>query len=405
MSSRIAFLCAALCLCSAAAFAQGPKPGTVGFRGKSYEATALPEEVGAAAKAAVREWAPWAKTHGYRLDLDPSRRVLLISTKSNVDASLGLVTKTIALFDGLFPASLKPVAPETSAPAGPAKTASPADGDVIPEDPETPPPGAPEVLPPEKNEVLEVTRQTSNFVPDSKTAVMLVIKNSADYDSALDQLVAARSYLGPWKSTASSQIGFALEDPLCGAYNENSPGQEEWNPDNELVHRTMALLVLRRFSEQPYWLYTGLCWYGELSIAKSIYCMPYRDSFVGIGEHGGWLAALNSLYSGRAKLPLEMQEFKLVRGKWDDRLAKTSLGMVDFLCKQNPRALSGLMEELRRYRDLHGRQTDADGTWTKILDYEVPAEQQKILLERYYGANVLRDAISYWTSGAIEPAK
>jgi hypothetical protein len=234
---------------------------------------------------------------------------------------------------------------------------------------------------------------------------MLVLKNSADYGTALDFITAAHPYLAEWKPSALQQIGFALEEPLCGAYNETSPGQEEWNPDNELVHRTMALLVMRRFAEQPYWLRTGLCWYAEMGVLKSIYCMPYREGFVGVGEHGGWIQALNSMYSGRGKDPLRMEELALRRGKWDEKLAKTALGMVDYLGKTNPRSLSGTMEELRHYADMNGRQINTDGTWTKIRDYEVPGEQQKLLLERHFGVNVLHDVIAFWTSGATDPGK
>lgn len=388
-------------LCGGLAFAQAPKPGSIGFRGKSYELATLPDDVGAAAKTAIRDWALWAKTHGYRLDLDPSRRVLLLSTKSTVDAQLGLVVKTIALFDSLFPVAVAP-APE---PAGTAAN-TPVDlPDEIPEDPESAPPGAPATLPADRNDKGEIAKETRVFRPDSQTAVMLILKSSADYEATLDKLIESRAYLADWKKVALPQIGFVLEDPLCGAYNENSPGQEEWNPDNELVHRTMALLVARRFAEQPYWLQTGLCWYAELSVTKSIYCMPYRDGFVGVGEHGGWLAALNSMYSDRAKEPLRPQEFALVRGKWDDKLAKTALGVVDYMCKTNPRPLASLLEELWQFRDQNGRKTNADGTWTKLLDYEVPLDQQKLLLERYYGANVMRDLIKYWTVGASEPGK
>ncbi len=388
-----------------AAFAQAPKPGVVGFRGKSYEPAQLPAEVGSAAKSCVNAWAPWAKSHGYRLDLDPSRRVLLISAKSNVDAPLGLVLKTIALFDTLFPSAVTTPPLEANAGAAAPKPGSAVPEDVIPEDPESPPPGAPKTLPPEREETLSSEKKSTTFRPDSETAVMFVLKNSADYAATLDQLASLHPYLSEWKAAALTQIGFALEAPLCGAYNEVSPGQEEWSPDNELVHRTMALLVLRRFNAQPYWLHTGLCWYAEMAVMKSIYCMPYRDGFVSVGEHGGWVLELNSIYTKREKDPLRMSELLLKRGKWDDKISKTALGMVDYMSKANPRALGGLLEELRRFADQNGRQTNADGTWTRIRDYEVPEDQQKLLLERYYGAKLLSDVIAVWTGAAVEPGK
>jgi hypothetical protein len=235
--------------------------------------------------------------------------------------------------------------------------------------------------------------------------VMLIAKNSADYELALAHLAAAHPYLAEWKTEAAKQIGFALSEPLCGSFNENSPGQEEWNPDNELVHRTMALLVMRRFGDQPYWLQTGLCWHAEMSICKSIYCMPYRDGFVFVGEHGGWIAELNSLFSGREKQPLRVDEIAIARGFWDDKRSKAALGMVDFLAKLNPRALSGFMEELRQNRDVNSRVANVDGTWTRNTKYEVANDTQKQLLEKYFGAKVMSEVIAYWTTGAITPVK
>lgn len=403
---RIAVVLVAMLLCASAS-AQGPKPGAIGYRGKLYEANSLPADVGPAARTAIETWAPWAKANGYHIDLDPTRRVLLVSAKADTSAPLGLIVKTLALFDGLFPAPLTPP-PAAALPAAAAKKprADPDEADdVIPEDPESPPPGAPKTLKPTREDQSTAIPMGPAFKPDAQAAVMLIAKNSADYALALDMLAAAHPYLAEWKGEAQEQIGFALSEPLCGAYNENSPGQEEWNPDNELIHRTMALLVMRRFSDQPYWLHTGLCWHAEMSIAKSIYCMPYRDGFVAVGEHGGWIAELNSLFSGREKQPLRVDEVAIVRGTWDDKRSKAALGMVDFLAKLNPRALPGFMEELRSYRQVNGRITNADGTWTLNTKYEVPKDVQKTLLEKYFGAKVLSEVLVYWTTGALTPVK
>ncbi|MBK8178741.1 MAG: hypothetical protein IPK67_07580 [Planctomycetes bacterium] len=407
-------------LLALAAEAQGPKPGTVNFRGKNYEAAALPAEAGGAAKSAVLFWAPWAKSKGYRLDLDPSRRVLLLTARANVDAPLGLVLRTEALFDGLFPAPVLAAGPETGSGGAPVAAGKPAgaggnsgagrggdpeDPEVIPEDPEAPPPLAPKTAPPGRDDAaLEAAsrRVESVFRADSETAALLIAKNTEDYASALAHLAAAHPYLAEWKAKAVGQIGFALGTPLCGAYNENSPGQEEWSPDNELVHRTMALLVLRRFSSQPYWLQTALAWHAEMAIQKSIYCMPYRDGFVGIGEHGGWIQELSSLYGKREKEPLRLEEFLMKRGVWNDKASKTALGMVDYMARTNSRALAAMMEELRRFAEQDNRVTNADGTWMRNPEYEVPPAQQQALLERYFGERLLRTVIAHW-AGAAPP--
>ena len=66
---------------------------------------------------------------------------------------------------------------------------------------------------------------------------------------------------------------------------ENPAGMEEWDIENELVHRLAHLLLLRRFGQQPFWLTMGFSWYVEKEMRGAIYCYPYRSGFVWASEH------------------------------------------------------------------------------------------------------------------------
>ena len=70
--------------------------------------------------------------------------------------------------------------------------------------------------------------------------------------------------------------------------------------------------------------------------------------------------------------------------------------------RTNSRALAAMMEELRRFAEQDNRVTNADGTWMRNPEYEVPPAQQQALLERYFGERLLRTVIAHW-AGAAPP--
>ena len=227
----------------------------VGWIGKTYSPDHLPEAFPKEAGAAVEAWSAWVTEHGYRMELDEPGRVLVIhdQTGSRVRGEMDLVARTSALFDGLLPPPERRAAAAGGYPDASAVGELPEDPeDPLPEDPEAPPPdtglgGGPE----RRSEVTKYTWGAAAVEPDTQTAVMLVLKNEKDYAAALELLAKQESYLKEWSEEAANHTGFSIERPLVGAYVENASGQDEWNPDNEFVHRIMRLLVLRRFSQQP----------------------------------------------------------------------------------------------------------------------------------------------------------
>ena len=404
ISARV--LPAALLLIAAPAFA-GEDP-RVGWKGRSYVMDRLPADFPAQARAAVEAWSPWVTEHGYRMDLDASGRVLLVTahSRSRVKGELDLVEETGKLFDRILPAPERlgdGEAFEFPDLLGDASE-DPEGGSPIPEDPEEAPAGLqprPEEDEPERRTAAAPVASwgTGSLEPDTQAAVMLVLKSEGDYVSALEFLAGLQPYLKEWSQEARRHSGFAIEMPLCGAYNEHAAGMEEWDPDNELVHRVMRLLVMRGFGQPPYWLAAGLSWYAELTVRKTVYCFPYRTGFVGVGEHGGWDAWLRSTFGDRKRDPVTMAELgALQRGTYEDDAARLAWGVVEFIARRHPQAFPALLEDLRLLRDLDDRVQAADGTWMRRPGYESPVEKQETLFRRHLGARFTEDIVGFWRS-------
>jgi hypothetical protein len=394
---RKAALVAFALACAGVALAAPQKRVNVTWLGKSFSADKPPAELVGPARAAIAAWSEHARALDAQLDLDPTGRILLFHAAGNshVDERMALIARTCQLYDALLPPP-DPKSP-TSAPAPAAPASEP-----LPEDPEAPPVNAPPPAPEKSKGTSEYTWGAANLKPDSQCAVMLILRNQEAYDATLEFLCKKEAYLKSWLETARAQTGFTLELPLCGAYIENAAGQEEWNPDNELVHRVMQLLVLRRFGQQPLWLSVGLAWHAELAILKGIYCFPYRDGFVGVGEHAGWDKTLAADFSKRAKKPLEMSEFAgWRRGEWVDDAAHISWGAVDYLVRFDPKALGTLLEDCRVYRAENGKRQNRNGTWERVVTYEIPVDKQRDLLIKSFGAKVLEELTSFFRTGVV----
>lgn len=375
------------------------------WRGKVYKPSELPDKLGESQRKAIQRFEPWAKKAHYRMDFDTPARVLLLSPEksSRAEAHLKIIARAETWFDALLPTPdrtpikglEKPVAAKPAAPPAPGPAP-----DVIPEDPESPPPAAPP--PPKKAPAVPATSVSKSWgsgsiEPDKETAVVLVLDNEKDYASLVEMLAATQSYLKDWSAEALNSLGFVLEEPLCGAYVENASGQEEWNPDHELLNRTVQLLCLRRFGQQPNWIVQGLAWESEMAFDGSLYCFPYRSEFVGVGEHTAWPSDLRIQFKSRADKPLKLEEVcQWQRGRWDAGASKIAWGLMHFAAVQNPTKLSPLLEELRQFRGADDRKTKADGTWERIKDYEISAENQLTILKKHFGPDVMKNAGNFF---------
>lgn len=388
----------------------------VRWRGADHSVSALPADLPAPAQLALEAWYPFARSNGFRLDLEDSGRLLLLSPSgsSSHERLMELAGRTILLFDEKLPTPAERIESSDKPPPGakPKTTPPPERTDEpLPEDPEGDEPHPWDDVPwpeaaAEKDPVEEYTYYTwgaGGVPPDTETIVFLAVPRQTDYERALEFLALNHEYLAPWAEEAREQNGFALQQPLVGAsFLFAAPGVEEWNPENELVNRLAQLLMLRRFGQQPNWLVYGWAWTAEITLLESVYCFPYRDEFVWATEHTAWPDMLHELFERRAAKPLRAEEFVgWPHGTYLDTEAKLSWGVIDYLVRQQNENLPGLLEALRAYRDEHDREVVDGLTWQRKRDYVIPVEEQERLLGEHLGKNVWRD-LTRWFRKAPE---
>ena len=196
--------------------------------------------------------------------------------------------------------------------------------------------------------------------------------------------------------------GFALQQPLAGCYVENTDGREEWNPSNEFANRLAQVLLHRRFGQQPYWVAQGWAWFVEMRLFDAVYCFPYRDEFVGVGEHTDWDVELENRFERRKKRDyLKPDEFVTWRrGKYIDSSAKLAWGVVDYLAQRHVKKVPALLEELRAFYDADNRVVTGDTTWSRDLSYEIPLEHQQRILEKHLGKGFWKSVSRHFVTQA-----
>ena len=346
-------LALALCLLLAGDGKSGEKV-PVHWQSKTGTSAALPEGFPESARTALAAWEPFLKRAGYRVDADATGRLLLCSSEdgSHAESSIKLLAKVSGWFDGRF----KPLAGPTTPASEPA--AAPA------------------------------------------CATLFVLRHQADYALLLEELKKERPELAGWTTEASKETGFALAEPLCAAYLESAPDLEEWSAAHELVNRSAQLFLMQRFGVQPYWLQLGTAWAAEWAYDNNLYCFPYRREFVFAAEHGAWPGELKRDFGKRAKKPLEMGEFALLRrGSWDPVRARLAFGCASFLALQPADKLALALSDLQAYREENNRVDQDDGTWVSDLNYEIPAEKQLELLEARLGPKLLERVTAFFSKG------
>lgn len=362
---------------------------------RELKLAALPDDLPASARAALEAWHGWSATHEYRLDLDPAARVLLVTRGSNNRAPklLELAGSVIARFDAELAAPpVRRTAKALDLGAKPKEPPKPAAGDKpLPEDPEDPEGSHPWKLPPPKQETTAPKKPTtwgSQGQPlDTQTVTLFLLKDQDDFESLLANLAERFPFLDAWTKEAKALMGFVLGDPLCGAYLEEPAGVEEWDPENELVNRLARLCLLRRYGELPNWFVQGYAWHLEIALKNAIYCFPWRDEFVGVGEHSGWDRALQQRYQSVHLKAGDFMGWK--RGKYLDPEAKASWGVCEYLLAKEKAKLAELLDELRVFREENGRVQDDPSSWRRDTSYEIPVGEQHKLCTKALGEGYL----------------
>jgi hypothetical protein len=223
---------------------------------------------------------------------------------------------------------------------------------------------------------------------DTDTMVLLALKNEADFHAALDVLAQLQPYLAAWVSEAKKDLGFVLQSPLAAGFVLNAAELEEWNPENELVNRVARLFLLRRFSQQPYWLTLGWAWYVEMQVQGAIYCFPHRREFVSFTEHTDWDKAVQQRVAKGRKL--QFKDFAAwKRDTFDLPSAHLSWAFVDWMMRRHPGTLPLVLDDLYRTYDEGSRRKTSDTSWERVRGYEIPLAVQQEIFERRLGKDFL----------------
>ncbi len=223
-----------------------------------------------------------------------------------------------------------------------------------------------------------------------RTAVLFSLEGPKSLASVAAHVGAAVPRLAGWASAAGQGTGFALGEPLAAGWLETVETSEVWSPENELANRLTRLLTIERFGRQPQWVAQGLAWHVEIAVCKDVYCFPYRTGFVSKKEHKSWPKRLGELMAQRGDGAIEMKELSgWSRSSWNETSAALSWGAIELLVEHYPNELPKVLEAYRALRDTDGRNTAADGSWTVIPDYEIPAERELEVLGRELGVDFL----------------
>ncbi len=370
------------------------------WKGRTYSAGELPSQLDETSVEAIKTWTPWCQEHKYQMDLVADQRVLLISRKGNkaVSKRLKLIDETEKEFDKILPA---PKRQEKKDEGEESQPTAPKD---LPEDPE----GGPVGFSPTRTGSGPAAPSWSSswgagtWPVDSETCVMFVVKNEKEYGSLVRTIGEMEEYLAGWVDFGMTQTGFVHEKPLVGAYIENAEGVEEWDPENELVHRVAHMLFVRRFSSvQPFWLIQGVSWHLENAIRETIYVYPYRHEFVFATEHTAWPNDLKNIFEGRGATPIELHEVsEWRRGTYDGIRARVAFGLVNFLAKYHGDDLSAFAEGMRLHALTDSKEYEEDGvTWKFKPNYAISTEDQYRFVVENFGEFCLLDAAESFREG------
>lgn len=232
--------------------------------------------------------------------------------------------------------------------------------------------------------------------PERRTAVLFPLSGPKSFTAITSRAAELVPRLSGWAQAAPRGVGFLLDEPLAGGWLLDVPDSEVWNGENELANRLTRLLTIERFGRQPHWLSQGLAWHVELTVCKDVYCFPFRTGFISKKEHKTWPRRLTDLMSARGETPVVANDlFGWQRNTWSAESAALAWGAVAMLAKHYEEEFPKALDAFRALRIKDGRQTQSDGSWTVIPDYEIPAEQAIEILDRELGVDFLAELDRY----------
>ncbi len=336
------------------------------------------ERLPAASAEALGAWSTWGLEHGYVFAFDATAQILFVTAEpKRAKQRAALLTELVERLDGLWMGAT-PLVPE-----GRGVQVAWSVGDDF-----------------------ELPGARAGMQPlGSGPAVVFQFKETEHLPEILGRLATEHAYLQDWLPQGGALASFTLEWPHVAGF-ALTHEQQEYDPDNELVHLATECLASRNFGNLPPWLRTGLAWKMEWDLRDSIYCFPGRDEFVFELEHSAWETDLRASFKSRLKnkrdlRPLEATEFMgWETGVYEPDAARLCFGMASFLIEEHDEALAQLLQGLRAAHEEGSLLLYPDEQrWERRLPYALPAERQLELLQQVAGPEVLRDAEAWFAKG------
>jgi hypothetical protein len=338
------------------------KQVTVLFNGKQMSFERAIETVPEAVRESLRYWRVWAEEQEFDFAVDKSGSLLLVSPSSNkLKHWLEEAEKAAKRFNELAPLPPDRQIDRILPDSGPAPLAGES---------------APALAEGKEGETVTGLAANIGLPPyEQDPAVLFHLTEQAQQLSILERLAFDHEHIKAWLAEGNSRAGFCVEWPQVGAWLE-TPVNEEWSPEAELVHRVAQLLTVRRFGHLPYWLRIGLAWKVEWDVIGGIYCFPYRSGFVYATEHESWPNDLAKMFSERKEYPLQPSEL----GDWPREtfraeFGQRAFGFVSFLADNFPAALPALLEAARREFERGSLKSAPAGSWQRDLQFDVSAQR------------------------------
>ena len=340
---------------TAPAVPTGADSDFVHWRHYNFQPGEWPEGLPGEARTRIEQWAGWAEENGFRMDVDPTGRVLMLcEAKRNrtVRRELDLIEKTLDAFDGLVGKEL------------PMPTA-------------------------DWNE------------PADEVAVIVRVRDMDSMQSFVGHVASRHPYLQTWAKGNPDTMGARFWEPSVAAWIEVGLDRDEWRAENELVHQTATMLTRERFGTLPSWLEAGLAWNVELEVCRSIYSFPGRSGFVSIQEHKGWASSLKRTFQRNDEMTLVAENFDAwTPGVYDAHQAGIAWGMVAFLQEYRPDCIGSILTELGECYESGSVVTRDDGSWERIPEFCVSAEVQSEIFKCWAGEDVYEECTEYLRQGS-----
>jgi hypothetical protein len=341
------------------------------WRDESYSASELPDDLPEGTREAIEYWTPFVDEVGYTMQLADGAQFMLVAPKNKLSSKEwdSAIQPTLDLFDELMPV------PDRSEDEVTGTTEA----------------GAGDDLSFAWGEVFELEHDLATFFR---------VKDTDDFELLLNHVAEREEKDDAWASHYLELPGLVLHKPLAGVIVESAPGVEEWDPLNEIVNRIARIMITRRFGKAPHWLSMGIAWHIEMEVRGTIFCFPYRKTFVGVAEHNGWKDSLKKQFKKKSDPPLDVNRLcSWQLGIWDDLQAGRAWGTVKYIAESGPGALSTVLEDMRLLMHEKGRITHDDGTWELIPNYQPDPTDQLAILQRRVEADFREDVTNYFRKG------